>query len=177
MIGAWSGMRGSVSLAAALALPRGLPAARPRPVSDVRGDLRDARPAGADAAGADPPLGVRDDGAEEREELAGRRAADDGRARRARRARRRGVDARRHGRADARRCTSTAAAAWRRAPARPTTATAIEHRSRKYQKMVREVLDAQRAELVRMRNGGEISNEVMHRLERELDLEDERLEI
>ena len=52
-----------------------------------------------------------------------------------------------------------------------------EHRSRKYQKMVRSVLDAQRAELVRLRNAGEISNEVMHRLERELDLEDERLEI
>ena len=52
-----------------------------------------------------------------------------------------------------------------------------EHRSRKYQKMVRDVLDAQRAELVRMRNAGQISNEVMHRLERELDLEDERLEI
>ena len=43
--------------------------------------------------------------------------------------------------------------------------------------MVRDVLDAQRAELVRLRNSGAISNEVMHRLERELDLEDERLEI
>jgi CPA1 family monovalent cation:H+ antiporter len=53
----------------------------------------------------------------------------------------------------------------------------IEHRSRKYQKMVRSVLAAQRAELVRLRNSGEISNEVMHRLERELDLEEERLEI
>ena len=52
-----------------------------------------------------------------------------------------------------------------------------EHRARKYQMMVRTVLDAQRAELTRLRNSGEISNEVMHRLERELDLEDERLEI
>jgi hypothetical protein len=43
--------------------------------------------------------------------------------------------------------------------------------------MVRDVLDAQRDELVRLRNSGVISNEVMHRLERELDLEDERLEI
>jgi hypothetical protein len=39
------------------------------------------------------------------------------------------------------------------------------------------VIDAQRSELVRLRNAGEISNEVMHRLERELDLEEERLEI
>jgi NhaP-type Na+/H+ or K+/H+ antiporter len=53
----------------------------------------------------------------------------------------------------------------------------IEHRSLKYQKLVRQVIDAQRAELVRLRNIGEISNEVMHRLERELDLEEERLEI
>ena len=53
----------------------------------------------------------------------------------------------------------------------------IEHRSLKYQKVVRVVIDAQRAELVRLRNAGDISNEVMHRLERELDLEEERLEI
>ena len=52
-----------------------------------------------------------------------------------------------------------------------------EHRSRKYQKMVRTVLDAQRRAVVELRNSGEISNDVMHRIERELDLEDERLEI
>jgi CPA1 family monovalent cation:H+ antiporter len=43
--------------------------------------------------------------------------------------------------------------------------------------MVREVLEAQRREVVRLRNEGTISNDVMHRIERELDLEDERLEI
>ena len=52
-----------------------------------------------------------------------------------------------------------------------------EHRSVKYQKMVRDVLDAQRRAVVELRNSGEISNDVMHRIERELDLEDERLEI
>jgi monovalent cation/hydrogen antiporter len=52
-----------------------------------------------------------------------------------------------------------------------------EDRSTAYQTIVREVLDAQRREIVRMRNAGEISNDVMHRLERELDLEDQRLEI
>ena len=54
---------------------------------------------------------------------------------------------------------------------------AVETRSHRYQKMVRSVLTAQRQRLVELRNRGEISNEVMHRLERELDLEDERLEI
>jgi Na+/H+ antiporter len=53
----------------------------------------------------------------------------------------------------------------------------FEDRSFTYQTMVREVLEAQRAEIVRLRNAGTISNEVMHRIERELDLEDERLEI
>ena len=52
-----------------------------------------------------------------------------------------------------------------------------EDRSVAYQTIVREVLEAQRAEIVRLRNEGTISNELMHRLERELDLEDERLEI
>jgi len=52
-----------------------------------------------------------------------------------------------------------------------------EDRSLAYQTLVREVLEAQRAEIVRLRNAGTISNEVMHRLERELDLEDARLEI
>jgi NhaP-type Na+/H+ or K+/H+ antiporter len=54
---------------------------------------------------------------------------------------------------------------------------AVETRAYRYQKMVRSVLAAQRARLVDLRNRGEISNEVMHRLERELDLEEERLEI
>jgi monovalent cation/hydrogen antiporter len=52
-----------------------------------------------------------------------------------------------------------------------------EDRSVAYQTMVREVLEAQRREIVRLRNEGVISNDVMHRIERELDLEDQRLEI
>ena len=52
-----------------------------------------------------------------------------------------------------------------------------EDRSVAYQTMVREVLEAQRAELLRLRAAGTISAEVMRRLERELDLEDQRLEI
>jgi hypothetical protein len=35
----------------------------------------------------------------------------------------------------------------------------------------------QRREIVLLRNQGEISNEVMHRIERDLDQEDARLEI
>jgi monovalent cation/hydrogen antiporter len=53
----------------------------------------------------------------------------------------------------------------------------VQDRSLAYQRLVRELLEAQRREIVRLRNQGQISNEVMHRIERDLDLEDSRLEI
>jgi monovalent cation/hydrogen antiporter len=52
----------------------------------------------------------------------------------------------------------------------------LDDRSRTYQRTVRDLLDAQRGELVRLRDAGEISDEVMHVVMRELDLEDQRLE-
>jgi CPA1 family monovalent cation:H+ antiporter len=52
-----------------------------------------------------------------------------------------------------------------------------EDRSVAYQQMVRTVLHTQRRELIRLRNQGEISNELMNRLIREFDLEESRLEI
>jgi Na+/H+ antiporter len=52
-----------------------------------------------------------------------------------------------------------------------------EDRSTAYQQLMHHVYDAQRDTLVRLRNEGRISNDVMHRIERELDLEESRLEI
>jgi NhaP-type Na+/H+ or K+/H+ antiporter len=52
-----------------------------------------------------------------------------------------------------------------------------EDRSLAYQRVVQAVLAAQRDVLVQMRNNGEISNETMNRVVRELDLEESRLEI
>jgi monovalent cation/hydrogen antiporter len=52
-----------------------------------------------------------------------------------------------------------------------------EDRSQAYQRLLRELLEAQRRAIVRLRNEGQISSDVMHRIERELDLEDSRLEI
>ena len=51
----------------------------------------------------------------------------------------------------------------------------IEKRSLKYQRLRRELLDAERHAVVEMRNTGEISDEVMRRVERDLDLEESRL--
>ena len=53
----------------------------------------------------------------------------------------------------------------------------LEERSAAYQRLLRELLRAQRAELIRLRNEGEIGDEAMHRIERDLDLEETRLEI
>src|SRR3954468_784650 len=53
----------------------------------------------------------------------------------------------------------------------------LEERSQAYQRTVRDLLDTQRRELVRLRDDGEISDEVMDAITRELDLEDQRLEI
>jgi monovalent cation/hydrogen antiporter len=53
----------------------------------------------------------------------------------------------------------------------------IEDRSLAYQRLMHELYDVQRRAVVELRNGGVISNDVMHRIERELDLEQSRLEI
>jgi CPA1 family monovalent cation:H+ antiporter len=52
-----------------------------------------------------------------------------------------------------------------------------EARSEQYQRARREVLQAERTAIVEMRDSGMISSETMHRIERDLDLEDSRLEI
>jgi hypothetical protein len=53
----------------------------------------------------------------------------------------------------------------------------VEERSLAYQRLMHEIYAVQRGELVRLRNSREISSEVMRRVERELDLEEERLEV
>jgi CPA1 family monovalent cation:H+ antiporter len=52
-----------------------------------------------------------------------------------------------------------------------------EARSEAYQRALREVLQAQRDTIVELRDAGAISSETMHRIERDIDLEDSRLEI
>jgi len=176
MITAWSGMRGSVSLAAALALPTDFPARDEILFLTFAVILATLVLQGLTLPALIRRLDIVDDGAEEREELLARRAATDAALARLEELaalewtrddtveRMRGAYRYRAGRLAARAGETDDGGGY-------------EHRSLKYQKMVREVLDAQRAEIVRLRDSGRISNEVMHRLERELDLEDERLEI
>jgi monovalent cation/hydrogen antiporter len=53
----------------------------------------------------------------------------------------------------------------------------VEERSAAYQRLMFELLGAQRLRLVTMRDEGSIGDEVMHRIERDLDLEESRLEL
>jgi monovalent cation/hydrogen antiporter len=54
---------------------------------------------------------------------------------------------------------------------------AIEERSQAYQRLRRELLEAERGAIVELRDEGRISDEVMHSVERDLDLEDQRLDV
>jgi CPA1 family monovalent cation:H+ antiporter len=53
----------------------------------------------------------------------------------------------------------------------------VEERSTAFQRLMLELLHAQRRTLVRLRDEGEIGDEAMHRIERDLDLEESRLEV
>lgn len=178
MVGGWAGMRGAVSLAAALALPADFPARDQLLFITFGVILATLVLQGLTLPAVIRWSGVHDDGAEAAEELLARRRATE---------------------AALAHLDELAAQEWtrddtvermrgmyeyrtRRLGARAGETEdedggGYEHRSRKYQKMVRSVLDAQRRAVVELRNQGEISNDVMHRIERELDLEDERLEI
>jgi len=54
---------------------------------------------------------------------------------------------------------------------------AFQERSESFQRLSRELLEAQRGRLIEMRDKGEINDDVLRIIERELDLEDSRLEI
>jgi CPA1 family monovalent cation:H+ antiporter len=177
---AWSGMRGSVSLAAALAIPLSTDAGQRFPDRDLVIFLTFAVIFGTlvlQGMTLKPlirTLGVEDDGEEEREEEKARLKASEAaigrideladedwtyddsidRARRAYGYRRDRFRARFDEDDDG----------------------AYEQRADQYQRLVREVLDAQRRELLRLRNEGRISDEVRRRVERDFDLEESRLE-
>ena len=53
----------------------------------------------------------------------------------------------------------------------------IEKQSLKYQRLRRDLLDAERQAVIELRNAGEISDEVMRLVERDLDLEVSRLDV
>jgi CPA1 family monovalent cation:H+ antiporter len=55
--------------------------------------------------------------------------------------------------------------------------SSLDEQSADYQRLRRELLDAERRAVVELRRSRRIDDEVMHRIQRDLDLEDQRLEI
>jgi monovalent cation/hydrogen antiporter len=182
VVAAWSGLRGAVSMAAALALPLETDAGAALPDRDVVLFVTFALilvtvvGQGLTLPALIRRLGLREDGSEEQ--------AEEVRAR---------VEA---AKAALERLDALAIEDWvredtlerarglqqfriRRFKARAgyvEDGEGIEDRSQAYQRLMRELYTVQRGALVRLRNSGTISNDVMHRLQRELDLEESRLE-
>ncbi|MEY2532578.1 MAG: monovalent cation/hydrogen antiporter [bacterium] len=175
MVAAWSGMRGSVSLAAALALPGDTPQRDLLVFLTFAVILSTLVLQGLSLPALIRRLGVRADDGEAREELRARLTATQAAI-----ARIEELAVEEWTRDETvERMTAFYAYRSRRLKARAGKIDddGYEDRSDAYQRMVREVLEAQRRAVVELRNDGVISNDVMHRIERELDLEDQRLEI
>jgi CPA1 family monovalent cation:H+ antiporter len=178
LIVGWAGMRGAVSLAAALALPLETDAGGPFPDRELIilvayvVILVTLVGQGLTLGPLIARLRVDDDGSEDREEVAARIALAE--AALARLEELRGADwvledtiDRVRGVYDYRR---------RRFAAREDgDGDHYEERSGAYTRLMYELFDAQREQLTGMRNGGDISDEVRRRVERELDLEESRL--
>jgi monovalent cation/hydrogen antiporter len=181
LVMAWSGMRGAVSLAVALALPLTTAAGGGFPKRDLIVFLTFSVifftlvVQGLSLPALISHLGVRDGGAEANEEIRARLVAT---------------------KAALEQIDALAGEEWTRDDTVERMRALYEYRKRRlaaragkieddgyedrslaYQQMVQLVLGAQREALLRMRSEGELSNEAMNRILRELDLEESRLEI
>jgi monovalent cation/hydrogen antiporter len=178
LIGGWAGMRGAVSIAAALALPLTIDGGAPFPERNLIIFLTFAVlfatlvGQGLTLGPLIRLLGVEDDGAEEREEVAARvRVAE---AAIARTEELNGEDWVRPDTLDRVRALYD----YRRrrfGAIGDGDGAEYEERSGAYIRLMYELFDAQREALLTLRNRGEISDEVRRRVERDLDLEESRL--
>ena len=185
VVAGWAGMRGAVSLAAALALPLETDAGAPLPDRDLILFIAFALilvtlvGQGLTLPALIRRLGVTADASEEEaEEVRARLAAAKAALVRLDELESDGASAIRDD--TLRRVRGTYEFRKRRFAARAGLHEPdedIEDRSMAYQRLLVELYAAQRRALVELRNRGEISNDVMHRVERDLDLEETRLEV
>jgi monovalent cation/hydrogen antiporter len=177
----WSEMRGAVSLAAALALPLTTDAGKPFPERDLIVFLTFCVILGTLVfQGLLLPtvirlLALEDDGADQREENKARIKAAEAALERLDEL----IDEDWVQEATAERMRGLYRFRSNRFRARFDDGDdgTIEEQSAAYQRLRRELLDAERRRVVQLRNEGYISNDVMIRVQRDLDLEDSRLEI
>jgi len=175
----WAGMRGSVSLAAALAIPLETDAGGPFPERDLIIFLAFAVIL-ATLVGQGLTLGplirrldVEDDGQESQEDtLARRRVAEAALARLDELGEPDWISPESVGRA-----RNVFDYRERRFGALEDGAGEnFEERANAWRRLMHDLLDAQRQELLALRNRGEISDDIRRRVERDLDLEESRLE-
>jgi monovalent cation/hydrogen antiporter len=177
----WAGMRGAVSLAAALALPLETDAGAAFPGRDLILFLTFAVIlATLVGMGLTLPLviralGLEDDGIEAREDAKARIHAST--AALARLEELAGEEWVREDTAERVRGAYRFRTDRFRARLDDGDDGAIESRSQDYQRLRRELLDAERQALIELRRAGAISNDVWLRVGRDLDLEDQRLDI
>ena len=178
-VSGWSGLRGSVSLAAALALPIGFPERDLLIFLTVAVILATLVGQGLTLPWLIRWLGIEDDGLADREELQARREAASAAIDHLRLlgeedwTREETVDRMiRFYEFRGRRLGQRAGELERDGDEGD-----LDERSLAYQRLVREVLEAQRRRVIELRNQGAISDDILHLIERELDLEDQRLEI
>jgi CPA1 family monovalent cation:H+ antiporter len=176
-VSAWAGLRGSVSLAAALALPLGFPERDLLIWLTLCVILATLVLQGLTLPLVIRMLGISEEPGAQREEIIARKRA-------ARAALERVEQLRQEDwtRADSLdRLGSLFDFRYRRLAQRAGVLDGeeenLDERSLAYQLTVRDLIDTQRRALVQLRNDGEISDEVLHSLIRELDLEEQRLEI
>jgi monovalent cation/hydrogen antiporter len=178
---AWSGMRGAVSLAAALAIPLSTDAGSSFPERDLIVFLTFGVILGTLVVqGLTLPLliqvlGLEDDGLEAKEEAKARIHAseaalarleeliDEDWVREDTAERMRGLYGFRRDRFSSR--------------LDPDGDGSVEDRSQNYQRLRRELLDAERGAVIELRRTGRIDDDVMRRVVRDLDLEDARLDV
>jgi Na+/H+ antiporter len=178
----WSGLRGAVSLAAALALPLETDAGAPLPERDLIIFIAFAVIVvtvvgqGLTLPAVIRRLGVHEDASEEEsEEIRARLAVADAAIRRL-------DEIARDGEVNPdtlERVRGLFQFRLRRFGARAGKREddGIEERSRAYQGLMHDLYTAQRQTLLELDRSGEISTDVMRRIERELDLEESRLEV
>ncbi len=181
LVAAWSGMRGAVSLAAALAIPLHTNSGAPFPDRDLIIFLTFAVIFGTLVVqGLSMPtlihrLGITRDGSEDAEEIRARLVAT--KAALGELDRLADEEWTREDTIERMRAQYNYRKRRFAAQAGKIEDDGYEDRSLAYQHVVQIVLTAQREALVELRNEGRISNETMNRVIRDLDLEESRLEI
>jgi monovalent cation/hydrogen antiporter len=176
----WTGMRGVISLAAALALPLTTATGAPFPERDLIlfltfcVILATLVVQGLSLPALIRAFGLEDDGSQDREEVIGRIEVAEAALARIEELleenvvqedtgeRLRGIYNYRRSRFSAR---------------FDGDKDGLEERSAAFQRLMRDLLQTQRRVLIELRNEGKIGDEAMHRIERDLDLEESRLEI